>query len=385
VSASIDSIDVKFFDYPRFFSSNRQEYLRILDEVLSRGAFILQKDVEQFERNLASFIGVKHAIGTSDATNGLTVGLRALGVGPGDEVVFPSHTFIATAGAIKAVGAEPIPADMGTDGLISDASIREKISRRTKAILPVQLNGRVCNMDPLVQIAKEHGLLLVEDAAQALGARFKGRCAGTFGSFGAFSFYPAKSLGCFGDGGAVVTDDDDLAAKIRLMRDHGRSPVHGVEMWGMNTRLDNVQAAILDFKLKSFDAEIARRRAIAVRYTSAFEGIDDLTLPPPPDSDLDHFDTFQNYEIRAGRRDALREFLLERGIQTIVQWGGKAVHQFEKLGFSARLPSTDAYFERCFLLPMNTLLTDAQVEHICETVRTFYGLSKTEPARRASR
>jgi dTDP-4-amino-4,6-dideoxygalactose transaminase len=369
------NIEVPFFDYKNFFTPKKDDYLEIIEDVLSRGAFILQKDLADFERNFAEFMDIKHAIGVSDATSGLTLGLQALGVGPEDEVIFPSHTFIATAGAIASVGAIPVPADIGDDGLMSPSSVKDKITNKTKAIMPVQLNGRICDMRKIQEIADEFDLMLVEDSAQAFGARYGGKFAGSFGEFGVFSFYPAKSLGCFGDGGAIVTNDDDLARKMAQMRDHGRCEEHGIAMWGMNSRLDNLQAAILDYKLKSFHEDILRRRNIAQKYHSAFREIDDLILPPSPDEDPDRFDTYQNYEIRAGRRSELREFLSRNGVSTIIQWGGKAVHQFEKLDFGVSLPATEEYFEKCLLLPMNTLLSDEQVAHVCNVTRKFYGLT----------
>lgn len=314
----MSAMAVPYFDYARHFTSDEAAYVGIFRQVMGRGAFIQQEELRGFEANLARFLGVRHAVGLADGTNALTLGLQAAGVGPGDEVIFPAHTFVATHGAIVAVGARPRAVDMGPDGLMDPDAAEAAVSPRTRAILPVQLNGRTCAMDRLAEIARRHGLLLAEDACQALGARFDGRCAGTFGAFGAFSFYPAKSLGCFGDGGALVTEDDALARQVRLLRDHGRDETGTVVASGTNARLDNLQAAILDHKLADFDAAIARRRAIARRYDRAFRGIEGLELPPPPDGDARRFDTFQNYELFAQHRDALRRHLAERGIGTLV-------------------------------------------------------------------
>jgi len=238
--------------------------------------------------------------------------------------------------------------------------------------MPTQLNGRTCDMDTLQAIADKHDLLIIEDAAQALGSRFKGKQAGTFGTAGAISFYPAKTLGCLGDGGAVLTNDDEVQRKMFLLRDHGRDENGEVVMWGLNTRLDNLQAAILDYKLARYDQEIARRRKIAALYQRLLGDVGELVLPPAPDSEPEHYDIFQNYEIEAERRDDLKAYLKEHGVGTLIQWGGKAVHQFEKLGLKVSLPFTERMFTRCLMLPMNRALSDDDVEYVSQTIRQFY-------------
>lgn len=364
---------IPFFNYQEAFTRQEEDLVRIFREVLRRGAFIMQRDLEQFEGDLAGYLGVKHAIGLANCTDALLIGLRAAGVGPGDEVIFPSHTMVASPSAVFFAGAVPIPVDCGPDHLIDAESIRKAITRRTKAIMPVQLNGRTADMDAIGAVAREHGLLVIEDAAQGLGSKFKGRFAGTFGLVGTFSFYPAKILGCLGDGGALVTDDDRIAQLTRLYRDHGRNARTGeVERWGLNSRLDNLQAAFLDFQLQDYQAMVDRRRSIARLYQELLGEVPELVLPPAPDSDPDHFDTFQNYEIEAERRDGLRAFLKDRGIGTLVQWGGKAVHQFRALGFAQRLPNTERLFGRCLMLPMNLTLSDDDVAYVAGAVREFH-------------
>jgi len=219
----------------------------------------------------------------------------------------------------------------------------------------------------------KYGLIIIEDAAQALYSKFNGKCAGTFGLAGTFSFYPAKVLGCFGDGGAVITSDDRIAERVALLRDHGRNEDAEVVTWGTNSRLDNIQAAILNMKLKTFKNDIERRREIAFMYDKALREIDDLILPPPPDEDKKHYDVYQNYELESGHRDELRSFLAERGIGTIIQWGGKAVHQFEGLGFdNVHLPVVERMTSNFLMLPMHTALTDEDVGYVCDCVKDFY-------------
>jgi dTDP-4-amino-4,6-dideoxygalactose transaminase len=352
--------------------SQETELLSVITDVGRRGAFILQRDLAQFEENLARYVGAKHVIGVANATDGLLLAVRAAGIGPGDEVIFSSHTMVATASAIHFAGATPVPVECAADHLIAPAAVEAAITPRTKAIMPTQLNGRTANMAALQAIAGKHGLLIVEDAAQALGSRFRGKAAGTFGAAGVVSFYPAKTLGCLGDGGCVMTNDAAVYGRVLLLHDHGRDASGEVVAWGLNSRLDNLQAAILDFKLKSYDQVVARRREIASIYQDQLGTLLQLRLPPAPDADPDHFDVYQNYEIEAENRDALRACLKEQGIGTLIQWGGKAVHQFEKLGFTQRLPYTEDMFTRLLLLPMNVSLTDEDVEYVCSCIEDFY-------------
>lgn len=366
---------IPFFNYPALFAEKEQELTQVMIDVCRRGAYILQRDLADFEQHLAEYMGVKHAFGVANGTDAIWLGLMACGIGPGDEVILPSHTYIATGASVHFVGATPVLADIGPDHMLDAASVEALVSPRTKAILPVQVNGRTCDMDALQAVADRHGLMIVEDSAQGLGSRFRGRMAGTFGMFGTSSFYPAKLLGCFGDGGAVVTNDDAIAERLALLRDHGRHPKTGqVVAWGFNSRLDNLQAAVLDFKLKTFDQDVARRRAIAARYQARLGDLAEMTLPPAPDADERHFDSYQNYEAEADRRDDLRTYLEARGVRTIIQWAGTPIHQFEALGFrDVSLPATDRFFTRCLLLPMNTTLTDDDVDYICDQIRAFYG------------
>ena len=261
---------------------------------------------------------------------------------------------------------------MGYDHLIDPAAVEAAVTSRTKVIVPVHLNGRTCSMDALLRIARDYGLLVVEDAAQALGSRYRGQMAGSFGVASAISFYPAKILGCFGDGGAVLTNDDEVARKVRLLRDHGRNESGEVEMWGLNSRLDNLQAAVLDFQFTDYAKTIAHRRAIATVYYSELQQLKELVLPPTPSPIGEHFDVFQNYEIEAERRDALRDFLRVRGIGTLIQWGGKAVHQFSRLGFKHTLPRTELFFRRCLMLPLNMMVTEEDAQYVAGSIREFY-------------
>ncbi len=363
---------IPFFPYAQLFTARERELTAVMQDVCRRGAYILQKDCREFEEALARYMKVKHAFGVANGTDAIIIGLKACGIGSGDEVILPSHTYIASAAAVHMVGASPVLAEIGPDHMLDAADVEKRITPRTKGIMPVQINGRTCDMEALQRVADRHGVMIVEDAAQGLGSTFKGRSAGTFGKFGTISFYPAKLLGCFGDGGAVVTNDDALAERIALLRDHGRNAEGRVVAWGYNSRLDNLQAAILSFKMKDFPSEIQRRRKVASMYQAGLGDLRELALPPGPEADPRHFDVYQNYELEADRRDELRQHLETRGIRTIVQWAGTPVHQFRELGFSVELPKTDSFFRRCLMLPMNVALSDDDVRYIVAAIRDFY-------------
>ncbi len=363
---------IPFFDYPQLFTAQEEALVAIFRDVGRRGAFIQQQDLTRFEQNLARFLTARHALGVGNATDGLLIALRAAGIGPGQEVIFSSHTMVATAAAIHFAGAVPIPVECGPDHLIDPSSVEAAITPRTRAVIPTQLNGRTADMAALQVIGNRHGLTIVEDAAQALGSRFRGQCAGTFGAAAAISFFPAKVLGCLGDGGAVITNDDAVFDRMLQLRDHGRRADGEIVSWGLNSRLDNLQAAILDARLQEYPAVIERRRAIARLYRAQLHNLEELKLPPGPDDDADHFDIYQNYEIEALRRDRLRAHLNESGIGTLLPWGGKAVHQWDKLGFTKKLPLTEKIFEQILLLPLNMSITDEEVTHVCNAIYHFY-------------
>lgn len=364
--------NVPFFNYPRAYLDDREDILKIFDDVGRRGAFIMQQDLRDFEAALATYTGAKHAVGVANATDGLELAWMAIGLRPGDEVICCSHTMLATAASIKTAGGVPVPVELGEDNLIDPDAIEDAINPRTVGIMPTQLNGRTCNMDQIMAIANKHRLFVVEDAAQALGSRYKGKHAGTFGQAAAISFFPAKVLGCLGDGGAVITNDYGIYDKVFQLHDHGRDADGEIKSWGRNSRLDNLQAAILNHRLTSYESVIARRRAIAAIYQERLGDLEELKLPPAPNANLDHFDIYQNYELQADRRDELKEYLRINGIGTLIQWGGKAVHQWERLGFTVKLPKVERFFERCIMFPMNFFLSDDDVHYVCDQVRTFY-------------
>jgi len=361
----------------RFIEPN-VHYLRIkpeidatIQDVLARGDLIYRQDLKTFEKNLAAFVGTKYAVGLNSGFHALQLSMIAANIGKGDEVIVPAHTFVASISAIALEGAKPVLVDVGKDYNVTADAIEKAITPRTKAIMPVHLNGRVCDMERIMAIAKKNNLLVIEDAAQALGAKFKGITAGSSGITGCFSFYPFKVLGSFGDAGAITTNDEEIAVKISRLRYNGEDRETGeYHMHGFTCLLDNLQAAVLNVKLKYLPQWLEQRRHVAQIYHSGLAGIEDLRLPPFEDPD--HHDIFQNYVIRTKHRDKLREFFKAEGIETLVHWI-KPVwqHPALKLG-DHHLPETEAICEEVISLPMNTEISDENVNCVIETIKRFF-------------
>jgi len=366
-------MNIPFFDYPKLYQENSEEYLAILQKTLSKGSFIMQSELEEFEENLAKYLGCKHAIGVADGTVAITFSLKAAGLMPGDEVIVCSHTFIATAAAVVHAGGIPVVCDCMPDSTIDLTSAEKLLTNKTRFLLPTQLNGRVCDMAAVTDFCNTYSLTLVEDSCQSLGAMFDGEYAGLFGVAGSFSFFPAKTLGAFGDAGAVVTNNDSVASHIRLLRNHGRSEDSKVKFFGYNGRLDNIQAAILNTKLSSYTDYILKRRSLAAQYNQILSTCSAIRLPPQPNiNDTKHFDIFQNYEVAVPRREELRQHLSSKGIGTLVQWGGWMLHQFDDLNFRSHAPYAEKLSREMLLLPMSHLLELDQVTYIATSILEFY-------------
>ncbi|RLB05275.1 MAG: DegT/DnrJ/EryC1/StrS family aminotransferase [Deltaproteobacteria bacterium] len=362
---------VRFVDMPKHYKSLRNEILAIVDEVLSRGDVILREDLRRFEEDFASFVGTRYAVGVNSGTDALFFSLRAAGVGSGDEVITVAHTFVATVAAIIHNRAVPVLVDVGKDFNMDMDKLEEAITPKTKAIVPVHLNGRLCDMKRLMSIAQRHNLIVIEDACQSLGARFRDKKAGSFGLTGCFSLYPFKMLGAFGDGGVVTTNDEELAEKIKLFRDHGQNRKTGdVLFYGFNSRLDNLQAAILSLKLKYLPRWIEKRRRVAEIYRKGLSDIPQLKLPHF--SGEEYFDVYQNYVIRAERRDELVKFLGEKGIEVLISWP-RPLHHHKGLNLRRfHLSETERISKEVVSLPMNTEIDNEQVEYVIECIRDFY-------------
>lgn len=341
---------------------------------LSRGALIDRQDLREFESHFAAFVGTKYAIGVSSGYHALQFSLQAAGIGPGDEVITVAHTFVATISAIVNVGAQPVLVDVRDDYNIDPQSFEAAITPRTRAVIPVSLNGRVCDMPAILSIAARHNLIVVEDSAQALGAECRGRRAGSFGNAGCFSFFPFKILGGIGDGGAVTTNDAGLALAIRRLRYNGEDRSAGeYHFHGQTALLDNVQAAVLDVKLGHVEKWIEHRRKIAALYRAGLSDVLQIRLPHFDESA--QRDSFQNYVVRVEDRDGLKKHLESDGIETLVHWR-KPVWQHGSLGLERRcLPNTESLCQEVLSLPMNAETTEQQVEIVAESIRSFYASS----------
>lgn len=362
---------VKFVDYPEQWRRQRDELLPIIEDTIARGDLMLRQQLTDFEEHLALFNGSAHAVGVSNCTDGLRLLAHALDVGPGDEVVTVSHTFIATISPFALRGAKPVFVDIGADHLMDTDQLLGAVNERTKVIIGVHLNGRTVDMTPVLKAAESVGAVVLEDAAQALGATYDGRTAGTIGLASTYSFYPAKMLGALGDGGAVLTDDDALAARLHRLRDHGRVTKSDVDGWGYNCRLDNLQAAILDWRLERLPSWIERRRTIARMYQARLGELPGLQLPVGPDDDDRRRDVYQNYPVTTDWRDELVEHLRGDGIETLVSWP-VPVHQQRGLGLDHwQLPRTERLCRRVLSLPMHAELEDWQVEYVADSVQRF--------------
>ncbi len=342
-----------------------------LGRVCARGDFILGREVGEFEQGFAAFCGVAHCVGVANGTDALKLALLAAGVGPGDEVVIPAFTFVATGSAVVQAGAKPVLADIDPATFCMDSSaLRAAITPRTRAIIPVHLYGQPVDWGGISAVAG--GVAILEDACQAHGARSGGRRAGSLGRASAFSFFPAKNLGCYGDGGAVATDDAALAKQVRLLANCGRTAKYEHPVQGFNSRLDTLQAAVLVEKLPELDSFNARRRRAAERYRGALDGLEAVRLPPVvPGTEA----VFHQFVIRAPNRGALAEALRAQGIETGIHYP-KPLHlqgAFAELGLrQGDFPASEAAAREVLSLPIYPEISDASIDRVAGAIRGFY-------------
>ena len=370
------SYKVRFVKADEHYSRLKSEIDNVLFSCLSKGDLINRHQLKDFEESLAVFVGTKYAIGVNSGYHALALSLLAAGVGHGHEVITVAHTFVATVSAIVHCGATPVLIDVRTDHNMDPDLIEAAITPRTKAIIPVHLNGRICEMDRIQQIADKYKLLIIEDAAQGLGATFKGQGGGSFGIAGCFSFYPFKMLGCFGDGGAVTTNDPAIARAIVRMRYNGEDRQTGEYHYhGFTALLDNVQAAVLNVKLPHLPSWIEHRRRMAELYQKSLEHIQKIVLPNF--GGKEYYESFQNYVIRTPKRDELRLFLKERGIETLVSWPKPMWHHLALRLGDYTLPETEAICREVLSLPMNSEITPEEVKITADAICEFFGTYQT--------
>lgn len=356
-----------FLDLSRGVASIRTELEAAIARVLDRGPFVLGPVLEEFESAFADYCGTSHAIGVASGTDALTIALQAVGVDPGDEVITAANTCVPTVAAIEAAGAVPVLADVEVDTLtLAPPSLEDACTTRTRAIVPVHLYGQCADMDPILDFARSRGLLVVEDAAQAHGAVYRGSRAGTLGLAAAFSFYPTKNLGALGDGGAVVTSDPDVAERARLLRNYGERDRYESTLRGWNSRLDPLQAAVLLARLPHLDTWIARRRALAAGYLKSF-GTCGLVLPVEATRG-EH--AYHLFVVRSRERDGFRATLAEAGVGTLVHYP-RPIHAhpaYEHLAREGSLVESEAACREVVSLPLYPEMTDAEVDAVTSAV-----------------
>ncbi len=374
---------VPFFDLTPQSSLIEEEIKSAFNEVFKTQQFIMGPQIEGLEKTIAGYCQTPHAMGVASGSDALFLALMALGIGPGDEVILPPFTFFATAGSVSRIGAIPVFVDIDPDTYnIDPTKIEEKITKKTKAVLPVHLFGQCADMDPILKISKEKKLYVIEDAAQALGSEYnpptdsKGRRAGQIGNLGCFSFYPTKNLGAFGDAGMVVTNDSLLAEKVRILRVHGSQPKYYHKWIGINSRLDTIQAAILLVKFKYLEKWTETRQRLAKKYQELFRDllslVEDLRLPF---IQYTNRHIFHQYVIRVPKRDQLRKFLSEEGVGTDIYYP-LPLHLQECFSFlkyrRGELPVSEKASEETLALPIFPELTENQQEKVVERIKAFY-------------
>lgn len=363
---------VPFVNLTRHHNTIKNELQNSFERVLSHSQFILGEEVKQLESEIASYVGVKHAIGVSNGTNGLMLSLKACDIGPGDEVITTPFTFIATAEVITTVGATPVFCDIDTDTYNIDSDlIQSKVTRKTKAIIPVHLYGQAADMDAIMQISRASNIKIVEDMAQAIGAKYKNKMVGTFGDCACISFFPTKNLNALGDGGMILTSDGDIDKKIRQLRVHGASKKYHHDMIGYNERLDGLQAAFLRVKLPLLDKWNAKRREIADFYANNLKDIVRI-----PQILTDNISIYHQYSILTEKRDQLKQFLADNGVGTEIHYP-KCLHQqdaFKYLGYKEHdFPVAESVAKEVLSLPIHQDLTREEIQYVVDMIRKFYG------------
>jgi dTDP-4-amino-4,6-dideoxygalactose transaminase len=364
---------VPFVDLAAQHATIRDEITSAIEQVLFDCNFVLGTQVEQFEREFADFVGCEHAVGVSNGLDALRLSLMSIGIGPGDEVILPANTYIATAFAVSAVGARPVLVDCDPQTYYIDVNgLESAITPRAKAIIPVHLTGQAADMDPVLEIAAQHGLRVIEDAAQSHGTQYKGRPCGSMGSVGCFSFYPSKNLGAYGDGGMVTTNDPDLASRLRCLRNNGQTTKYRHVEKGLNARLDTLQAAILSVKLRHLGRWNEARADHAERYRRLLTGVGDLVFQRKPWYSTHIYHLFI---VETDQRDALRERLDARNIQTGIHYPIPIHLQqaYEDLGYvEGNFPVAERLAKRMLSLPMFPELRPEQAEHVAEEIKGFF-------------
>jgi dTDP-4-amino-4,6-dideoxygalactose transaminase len=371
-SSGAPDLPVTYVDIADQFRDDREALMPIIEQVLESGQHVGGAWESRLEAALAEWCGTRHVLALNSGTDALILALEALGVGPGDEVITPPNSFVASTAVINRVGATPVFADVLADQNIDPGAVENAITPRTKAIMPVHLTGRVADMKPIMKLATDHGIAVVEDAAQAIGSRYDGALAGSIGDIGCFSAHPLKNLNACGDAGYLATDRDDVAEYVRLARNHGLVDRNTVTRFGTVSRMDSLQAAILEFRLGRLEDTINRRRANAALYR---EHLDPDLVFSPPCRNIE-FNTFHTFVVQVDHRDALREHLNDQGIGTAIHYP-VPIHLQPAASYLGHgvgdFPVTEEQARRILTLPIHQGLDEAQIIRVATAVNTFLG------------
>jgi len=359
---------IPYVNLARQYEEEKAELLPLIDSVLASGMHIGGVEVEKLEQELAAYVGTRHAVTLNSGTDALILGMVAAGIGPGQEVITPPNSFVASTAAVVRTGATPVFADVRSDGLLDPDCVAAAITPRTSAIMPVHLWGAICDMDPLWKLAERHGLAIIEDAAQAMGTRHRNRRAGALGTVGCFSAHPLKIFNAAGDAGFITTDSDDIANRVRLLRNHGLADRDKVVEFGTVSRLDSIQAAILRFRLKRLDAMIERRRANADLYR---QQLSDVAIKLPREKEYE-FHTSVNFVSQCAQRDKLQKHLTAKGIQAVVHYNTPIHLQPAASDLDCQtggFPVTERLSKTILALPANQTVTVDEIVYVTAEIR----------------
>jgi len=366
----MNKILVKYINFPLQYKKIKTELFRTIENVFESGNFILGSEVEKFEKNFAKYCETKYALGVGNGTSALFLVMKALGIGNGDEVITASNSFLATAGAIVAAGAKPVFVDADDDYNINPNLIEKAITKKTKAILPVHLTGRPASLDKILEIADKNKIYLIEDAAQAVGAKYNGKKVGSFGIAGCFSLHPLKNLNAYGDGGVITVKDKQLYENLKKMRNHGLKNRDECDFFAFNSRLDELQASILNVKMKYLDKWTKKKREIASFYQKKLSNIVKVPLDKS-----NEYAVYHTFIIQVNKRDKLQKFLLQKGIETKIHYPIPIHLQraAQYLGYKkGDFPKAEKQAEKILSLPIYPELKEEQLELVVKEIRNFY-------------
>jgi len=367
-------MNVKFLDLSRIHEPLKAEFMKEIENIITTNNYILGNKVEEFENNFAKFHETAYGIGVDSGTSALELSLKALGIGEGDEVIVPANTFIATASAVVFAQAKPVFVDCDENYNINTKNIEKHITKKTKAIIPVHLYGQPADMDEIIKIAKKHDLKIVEDCCQAHGAKYNNKKIGSFGDLACFSFYPGKNLGGFGDGGIILTNSKELSEKLKMLRNYGQSKKYHHDFFGYNRRLDNLQATVLNIKLKHLDKWNEQRRNIAAIYKENLKNMAGIVLPNESQNKKSVYHLFV-VRVKNGKREDLMNFLKEKGVDTGLHYPIPIHLQKSYSNLNHKegdFNKAEEYGKEILSLPIFPGMKNEEVEYVCDKIKEFY-------------